>query len=334
MMPVLRLSAALMLVTAAGTASAGDFEIESPAAPLSCLTSVRPEVKTPAYPVGVLDGTNAVVRVKLKFSSSDQAPAVDVSFNNAGPAFVAAVRDHVLNYRLPCLPPGNIFAGVQEFQFVVKKSLSRVLQSAPRDADGGLTFPSDCLAGIANATPPSFPHTSAISGPVTPGNVLVQLKFTAPDAAPEMRVLYNGGDQRLERAVRDSVLTYRLVCLKPGDVPVDANQDFQFRFEGEGAARLKAELTLVQLLGLVKDLSAQAVRFDFTTMGCPFQVTVAPYQPYAQNRVRQVGEANAGRREFTEWLRNVTFVIPPRAMKTAIGQATTISVPCVLLDLT
>ena len=44
-------------------------------------------------------------------------------------------------------------------------------------------------------------------------------------------------------------------------------------------------------------------------------------------------EVNLGRREFTEWLRNVVFMIPPPAMKTAIGSATTISVPCALLDL-
>lgn len=323
-----------MWLVAARAASAGDFEIESPEAPLSCLTSVRPESKAPAYPVGVLAGTEAVVRVKLKFSSPDEAPAVELSFNNAGPSFATAVRDHVLNYRLPCLLPGSSFAGVQEFQFVVKNSVPRILQSAPRDAGGELIYPPECQAGFANATPARFPVATAISGPVATGNVLVRLTFTAPDAAPEIRVLYNGGDRRLERAVRNSVLTYRMPCLKPGDEPVIATQTFGFKFEGEDTAQLVPELTLVQLLGLVKGLSAQTVRFDFTTMGCPFQLSVAPYQPWAQNRVLQVGEANAGRREFTEWLRNVTFEIPPRAMKTAIGQPTTVSVPCVLLDLT
>ncbi len=166
------------------------------------------------------------------------------------------------------------------------------------------------------------------------GTVLVRLTFTSPDVAPEMRVIYNGGDRRLERAVWDRVLTYRMACLKPGDEPVTADQEFRFEFEGLDTPRLKPELTLVQLLGLVKDLKPQTVRFDFSTMGCPFQLSVEPYQPWAQNSVRQVGEANAGRREFTEWLRNVTFEIPPRAMKTAIGQPTIISVPCVLLDLT
>ena len=45
-------------------------------------------------------------------------------------------------------------------------------------------------------------------------------------------------------------------------------------------------------------------------------------------------EANAGRREFKQWLRTVTPVISPQAMKTAIGQPTIVSVPCALLDLT
>lgn len=332
-MHVLRSLVAAMLMVVAGAATAGNFEIESPEAPLSCLTSVRPEVKTPAYPVGVLEGTEAVVRVKLTFNSSDQAPAADVSFNNAGPAFAAAVRDHVMSYRLPCLQPGKRFSGVQEFQFLVKKSVSRVLQSAARDAEGGVIWSPECLAEILNARPPDFPDASAITGSTAPGTVLVRLRFTAPDAAPEMRVLYNGGDPRLERAVRDSVMAYRMACLKPGDEPVVANQEFTFLYHGDNPAHLKPELTLVQLLGLVKDLSAQTVRFDFTTMGCPFQLSVEPYQPWAQNRVHQVGDANPGRREFTEWLRNVVFMIPPRAMKTAIGSPTTVSVPCTVLDL-
>ncbi len=94
-----------------------------------------------AYPVGVLAGTEAVVRVSLKFSSNDQAPAADVSFNNAGPAFAAVVLNHVVNYRLPCLPPGGNFAGVQEFQFVMKNSVPRIFQSVPRNAYGERNFP-------------------------------------------------------------------------------------------------------------------------------------------------------------------------------------------------
>jgi hypothetical protein len=332
-MPMWRLIVAAMWLVAARAANAGDLEIESPAAPLSCLTSVRPEIKAPAYPVGVLEGTNAVVRVKLNFTSSDQAPTAEVSFNNAGPAFAAAVRDHVRNYRLPCLVPGSSFSGVQEFQFVVKNSVHRTLQSATRGANGEPILPPECFAGIENVPPPTFPSGSITFGSVPSGTVVAQFTFTTPDRAPEVRVLYDGGDRRLEHAVRDSVEAYRWACLRPGDEPLVATRTFEFWRGDDDRVGLNSELTLVQLLGLAKDLKKQTVRFDFTTMGCPFQLSVVLYQPWAKNRVRQVGDADPGRREFTEWLRNVTFVIPPRAMKTVIGTAATVSVPCALLDL-
>lgn len=321
--------AGLWAVAALGAnAQSGDIEFEAGADPLSCLVSVRPESKMPAYPSDVPVGTEAVVRVRLKFSSSDQAPTVDVSFNNAGPAFAATVRDHVANYRLPCLPSGSSVAGEQEFQFVVKNSTPETLRSIPRGAEGGPPWPPECLSAIKNAAPPGMPPYTAAAA-----NVLVRLKFEAPDTAPDMEVIYNGGDRRMAEAVRKSVMAYRMGCMKPGEKPVVATQQFNFEFTGEDTARLKPELTLVQLLGLVKDLERQKARFDFTTMGCPFRLRFSPLRPYAENGVRELGETNAGRREFVEWLRKVTLAIPAASMKTAIGSVTTVSVPCVLLDL-
>ena len=325
--------ASLCVLAAQGAnAQRGDIEVEPSAEPLSCLTSIRPESKLPVYPDGVPPGTQAVVRVRLSFSSNDQAPTVDLRFNNSAPAFAAAVQSYVTNYRLPCLRPGAEFVAEQEFQFV-QNLVPAILESPPRGPDGELAWPPECLTAIKNAPPPILPADSAINGRATAGTALVRLKFIAPDAPPEVSFLYNGGDVRMERSIRNSVLAYRMPCLKAGDAPLVATQQFDFEFEGENTAHLKPALTLVQLLGLVKDLNTQAVRFDFTTMGCPFQLGVAPYQPYAKNSVSQLGEKNAGRREFIEWLRNVTFTIPARAMKTAIGHGTTVTVPCLLLDL-
>ena len=109
------LVACCSLVANSVRADAGSLQFDLPTEPLSCLMSVRPERKLPEYPQGVVEGTNAVVRVKLQFKSADAAPVAVVTFNNGGPAFASTVTDHVSNYRLPCLPSGGDFIGVQEF---------------------------------------------------------------------------------------------------------------------------------------------------------------------------------------------------------------------------
>ena len=290
--------------------------------------SIRPEQARPGYPRGVVEDTNAVVRVKLRFSSAEAAPVAEVMFNNGGPEFAHSVAQHVSNYRLPCLPSGSEFVGVQEFQFVVKERVAAVQSSRTRNVDGYRTLPSECLVQIGLVPPPNYRFSTETSL----GSVIVRLEFSAPDTAPAVAVLYDGGQRRMSEAVKYSVLQYRMPCLQPGDPPLVARQRFVFRDEGSAATQLVPAMALTHLLGLVKNIKQQTVRFDFTTMGCPFEVRLAPYQPYATNEVSEVGRSDAGRREFIEWLRNVTIDLPPRIMKTAIGGSTTVSVPCVLLD--
>jgi len=79
-------------------------------------------------------------------------------------------------------------------------------------------------------------------------------------------------------------------------------------------------------------MNTQKVRFDLTTMGCPFEVDVTAYKPYATNGVAEVGQRDPNRREFLEWLRAATFVFPPAAQRTAIGSSSRVTVPCALLD--
>ena len=56
----------------------------------------------------------------------------------------------------------------------------------------------------------------------------VRLTFSAADSAPEADVFFDsvGGDFRSDTL--DRVSRYRLPCLKPGDTPVVATQEFQF----------------------------------------------------------------------------------------------------------
>ena len=267
----------------------------------------------------------------MRFTSANSPPIVEVRFNSGAEAFADSVRQHVAGYRLPCLVAGGDVDSVQEFQFVVRTPEPAVLKSAARNPDGSRRLPESCMVGIRGVQDPGFPW-SAVT-PVKAGNVLVRLTFVSPDAPPVVDVLYDSEQPRLRAAVLESVVNYRMPCLVPGDPPLVTSRTFSFKFEGEQTRQFKATLTLQQLMRAINGFDKQKVRFDFTTMACPFEVSVAPYQPYAENRVSEVGDRKADRREFLEWLRNVTFSLPPAVMRTAMGEPTTVSVPCAVLDL-
>lgn len=320
---------ALALVAGAASADSGDMEVETADGPLSCLKTSGPPDAMPKYPAGMT--SNAVVRVRMRFTSASAPPIVDVRFNNGAEAFADSVRQHVAAYRLPCLVAGGDVDSVQEFQFVVRTPEPAVLKSAARNPDGSRRLPEACLAGVREVQDPAFPWSMVT--PVRAGNVLVKLTFTSADMPPAVNVLYDSEQSRLREAVLESVINYRMPCLVPGDPPLVTSRTFRFKYEGEPIRQFKSTLTLPQLIRAIKGFDKQKVRFDFSTMACPFEVSVAPYQPYAGNRVREVGDSKADRREFLEWLRNVTFDLPPAVMRTAMGEPTTVSVPCAVLDL-
>lgn len=62
-----------------------------------------------------------------------------------------------------------------------------------------------------------------------PGTVRVGLRFTAPDQAPEVKVLYRAASEDMLDDVRWHVRGYRLPCLAAGAGPVTAVQEFNYR---------------------------------------------------------------------------------------------------------
>ena len=316
----------------AAHAASTDLEILRPAEPLSCLTSMAGAAGGPVYPAAVSPMVNAVVRVQLVFASAEQAPEASVSYNSGGDAFAEVVRQHVSRYRLPCLPSGQTFNAAQEFQFIAKDDRPRVLPSEARDSEP-VTLTPECMQGLITAEPPRMPEANIVFGRPAAGNVLLTMTFDGPAAPPQVVVVYDGGNRRLAAAATASALTYRLLCMKPGDPKLRAVRQFNFRWAGDGVIGLKPQLTLVELLGLVKGLQQQTARFDLATMACPFDVQFAPRQPHAENYVSQIGAPDPNRREFIEWLRAITLDLPTPMMRTAFGETSIVSVPCVLLDL-
>ena len=196
----------------------------------------------------------------------------------------------------------------------------------------------DCFDRIRKLPPPSFDPRGGLTGgvdmPSAPGTVVARLTFTSPDAPPRVEIVYEPGNPRLVTVVKRAVEDYRLSCMPLGKEQVVATR--QFVFHGHETAplpRLKPQLAVIDVVRLVKDIKSQRVRFDFNTMGCPFQVEFAPFRPYANNDVREIGTHQPARDEFLGWLKNVTLDLPPSFMRTAIGQSSVVSVPCTLMDL-
>lgn len=223
---------------------------------------------------------------------------------------------------------------VQEFQFVPKPDDATVFWSEVRDDQARFSrLPQACIdATMKSAQPPVYPRDAIARQEA--GMVLTKLTFTGPDTPPEVKILFEPRSQSLVNAVQSAVARYRMPCADAGAAPISATQTFDFKIEGAAKYSLQRDLTLVQFAGLIDDLKSQKVRFDFTTMGCPFDVKLKVYRPYMDNRVGELADRNPGRREFLEWLRKTDLQIPTRAMKDVLGSEMIVSVPCMVLDLT
>lgn len=336
--PRCRIAAAGLLFALMMPAWAGPspLRVEAPESKASCLT-VPEGRKTPDYPSGVDVRSGAIVRVKLTFSNPDGAPAVEVVFNDGGPAYQAAVSDYVRGYRVPCLGASETLVASQEFQFLRQGTRARILSGGAHGSSRPAVLPAACLDQIMAVAAPVFDPNNGLKG--GPDNwpdfgvVAVRLTFTDPAAPPGVEVLFDGGNQRLARVVTENVSAYRLPCVKPDEGRIVLRRKFMFVGSDRPPLRLKTELAFKDVLRLVKDLQSQRVRFDTTTMGCPFKLALAPYRPYAENDVDEVGTADPNRRELLEWLKTVSLDIEPRVMRTAIGEHSIVTVPCMVLDL-
>ena len=282
----------------------------------------------PAYPEAEAVLKNgAVVRVSLTFVAPDKPPKVETTFNSGGDVFVDVVRSFVKGYRLPCMAAGAAsVTGVQEFQFVPDDG-RKVIYGAPRDQHPKEAAALRCVTGMR---PPEYPGGF---GQPPEGTVVVKMKFVDGTSPPQPTVLFDGGSGRLAAAVLRAVEQYRMPCLDASDPPLTAMQAFAFVMSDSKRYTLK-DVQLRQFVAAVDKPEQHPVRFDFSTMGCPFDVRLRLFQPHTANDVGEVERSDPNRREFIEWLRAVSLKLPRDAARQVIGQSIMISVPCGILDLT
>ena len=321
----------LLLLLALGRAHADDggglIALPKPSQ-IDCMTPTTAGDKLPVYPERELTlKQGAVVRVRLTFVRPDAAPTADVFFNSGTDAFSDLVAGYVKSYRLPCMAASAApLIATQEFEFVPgdgRKVIFGGLQGESR-----VNHVVECLIG--NEGRPKYPQPFGRSMPQ--GSVIVSLNFTDASQPPQAKILFDGGSTLLARAVLDYVERYRLPCLGTSDAPLKTLQTFAFRL-GDSTQYMLNDLSLKQFVGAIDKLEQQHVRFDFSTMSCPFDVRLRLLQPYAGNLVGEVERADPNRRGFVEWLKGVALRLPSGMARQVIGQALTISVPCGVLDL-
>jgi hypothetical protein len=115
------------------------------------------------------------------------------------------------------------------------------------------------------------------------------------------------------------------------DQPIAVSVDYHFR-TSEGVQTLLRDLQLQTLIQGLKSPLPPAY-FDFTTMGCPFDLRLSYYRPHRRNVVGELENTNPARAAFMDWLSMVTLSLDSANNTAILGDQITVSVPCGKLDL-
>jgi hypothetical protein len=317
------------LAAAASLSAAAQQQALTPSQTLACLTPAEAARGAPTYPEKSFERKESGrVSVALDFNAADREPKVTVTYGDDRRDLLRAVLDHVRKYRVPCLAPGQTARLLQDFDFVPTDG-RKVRWLAPIDADDvRRSRLADCVLHKKPGTKPDYPWRALRNE--TQGTVVLRLSFSAPDAAPAIEVFNDAQSGDLATAASEFARDFRMPCHE--GAPVGVTQFYQFRIEG-GARTVLKDMSIRTLLGVIKDIRQANVYFDFGEMGCPFDLRFILHQPYGPNDVGEVGEPRPERRFFLDWLRRQQLDLPAPAHNAVLGDITTVSVPCTVLNL-
>jgi hypothetical protein len=297
---------------------------------LACLTPAADQRGVPEYdPELVKRGDGGRVKVELVFAEPDAPPAVRFLGPYKFEGLTRAVERHVRRFRVPCQVAGAEPARLL-FEFVFTPDDGQPVHGLPPidAAEQQREEMARCLTRIEPGERPEYPDLAQVEE--IQGSVLVRLTFVKPDRAPEFDVLFAPRLSRsLQLAVRQFVQGLRLPCM--GEQPVKLVIDY--RFSIDGAKRVVVPPTpLARLVRSALSYPKPAF-FDLTTMGCPFDLRMALFQPYSSNRVEQVGEPQASREPLMRWLAEMKIQIVAEQRDLLIGRPFTVTVPCGRVEL-
>jgi hypothetical protein len=297
-----------------------------PSLAVQCLTR---GTEPATYPPDLFERRDsATIEVELSFTSPDAAPRLTIK---DGPLhherFDSAIRSYVKQFRVPCLQPNQGPVVLRQTYVFIPNDGRKVAMSTPVDERSEARRAKlACITHVRKIQQPDYPDDARrldVQGPV-----IVNLRFTKSDAAPEIRVL-----AAAHNSLRREIVAYsaglRLPCLDGDDISL--NRIYQFRILGGERTVLK-DTKLAQLLAAARNL-AVPVYFDFGAMGCPFDVRMSYFQPYLENDVYELESSQPARRPFLDWLSRLTLNLDEKRNLGIAGQQMNISVPCGTLDL-
>ncbi len=304
---------------------------------LLCGQPPSEQTKVLAFPVAEpMPPHGVVVRVQMAFADLSGEPAVQVVYNSGSRAFADVVVASVKAYRLGCLTGEKAPSSfAREYQFVPGE-IPKVVTGAFVRLKAREQSAAECLKGGEKPPWPPLPSPSpsaafAKADRLEPGYVIVRLTFSRPDEPPSTEVLFSGSGRRFEATVRAHVNGYRLPCHDPAGKPLVATQVFHYVYEGEQT--IASPISLQQWLSVADNVTARRVRFDFTTMSCPFDVRLTYLQPYMPSSVEDQTRSDPNKQAFADWLGGLTIKPALSAGNKLIGRLFNVSVPCLVLDL-
>lgn len=322
---------ALLAAACAGVAAAQPTTVIEPSAALRCLEVTDPKLPEPEYPFEEYKSRQpGSVTLSLRFTGPDLAPDVEVLASEGGPEFVLSTQRFASSLRVPCLGAGETATLTQVYDFRTNVARVRVMaaQEASLARQQALL---ECRQHVSGERAPPFPMRARERD--IAGNVIVRLRYTAPDQAPEVVQLAHRRNTRLlAREVDHWVRGYRLPCFVPGrDEPLTITMTFVFRFTGHPQGF--TALTLPQFMHSTRGIARQTLQLDTHTMDCPFDVLLQYRKPYMPNHVASAGEQLASREPLLAWLREAELQLQPRDLDVAYGDTADITVPCMKIDL-
>jgi hypothetical protein len=300
-----------------------------PSAALSCLQPAAAVRGVPEYPFTPWKaGKGGRVKVELVFTIPGGRPKVVVQTHEGPDELLDAVREHVRAFRVPCLDDVSAPARLV-FDFVFKPDDERqVVWARSTDADEPARRRMlDCMRHASGEKAPPYPQRALSSG--LQGRVLIRLRFAAPDQPPQVEAFSRPSAKWLSGGSQRWVSDMRMPCHSGG--PIDATMLFIYRIEGSQFGF--KPLDLLQLLRVTRDIKDVTLKIDTTRMGCPFDLQLDYRQPLLPNRVGEVEPVNPERQPLIDWMKTVELQLPERSLDAVFADTTTVTVPCLKLDL-
>jgi hypothetical protein len=310
-----------------------ELEIQQPVSAIECLTPPAIDRGSPVYPAEQLKiKDSARVLVQLTFESAEAPPAVKIleikgADHFAADEFAYSVKEFVKRYRLPCLSRDDIPMRVNQ-EFVFDPGDGRKVFYGEITGKPARQIPMSCFSRPSDG--PNYPHDSIAIN--EGGTLLARVTFDRSSEMPKISILYDADSPHLKKSVETYLEQYRFICPMPDGKPIVTTQSFIFLVDGAARYAFK-DVGLKEFLKMVEPLGLIGARFDLTQMSCPFDLSVSVRRPHSENVVGEYGGSDARRKQFIEWVKQLTVKVPQAMKPYLFDKPMKVSVPCLILNL-